>query len=79
MMNINCVHYKLVSHVNEKASIEISAINVFILKWLITQKFDFIVGFPPSVQDFFVILHVPFCIFLIDFLLKGDTLWNFKS
>ena len=30
-----------------------------ILKWLVAQKFDFIVGFPPSVQDFFYMQHVP--------------------
>ena len=29
------------------------------LKWLVTQKSNFFVGFPLSVQDFFVIKNVP--------------------
>ena len=46
------------------------------LKWLVTQKLNFFVGFPPSVQDFFVFEYgnldlrfrnlSPFCIFSID-------------
>ena len=30
-----------------------------ILKWLVAQKLNFIVGFPPSVKDFFYMQHVP--------------------
>ena len=31
---------------------------IVFLKWLVTQKLNFFVGFPPSEQDFFVILHL---------------------
>ena len=38
------------------------------LKWLVTKKLIFFVGFPPSALDFFVKLHVPLNVWVSSYL-----------
>ena len=57
-------------------------------KWLVTQKLNFFKGLPPSVQNFFVIWHVPLNARVSGYLnfkfhnqkyAKREKLWSFKS